>query len=1138
MADKPTEEARSATMDRLKQIIRSKRFLIPAGLVLAYALAGFFLVPFLVRHYVPRVLEDALHRPAAIGEVRFNPFVYTFEANDFSLTEPDGTAIAGFKRLFVDFELKSLFNWAWTFRTVTLEGPLVNAVVGPDGFLNLAKLAPPAPAAAPPPPKPGAPPRLIVEEVLIDQAEIAFTDRRQSSPAAIVLKPLHLDVKHLSTLPREEGENSITAVTCDGETLRWTGHISLNPMVSKGRLDFEKFRAATLWKFTRDALNLEPPAGTLAFGADYTLDLSGAEPEVTLGNLALSLTGLTLRLQGAEAPFLELPDARVSRAGFDLARRTVDVTRIAVEGGHARLRVEESGVLNVERAAREAPAANPKATPPDPGPPWKLSLKEFALEGFAVDYEDVSRSPGLKAGLETVGVHLKAKAEAGTGPAKVEVSDIAAALKRLQAGFVGTTETPLHIESIALEGGAYDLAANSLSLARVAVAGGSLDVRRQADGAVNLALLLAPPRKGAIARESAEAAAEGHPFQFVAKTVAVTGLQASVSDFTVRPDGPLLNLEEIAASLSDVDGRSPMAFDAALAVVEGGRIQAAGTLAPQGPSVDARIQVADLALAPFQPYVDQALAANLTSGAFSLKGALRHGVQPAGAQTAFQGGFKLDDLRLVEAGGRDTLLGWKSLQTDQLTLELEPNRLEIGDLKVVRPVGKFIIEKDRSINLVKVVRVDGGAKKAGPAPADPFPYRVRRVLVSEGKVDFADLSLITPFGTRIHELKGVVAGVSSARNARAQVKLDGRVDDYGSAKIDGELNTSDPKAFTNIGIAFRNVEMARLTPYSGEFAGRKIESGKLTVDLKYNIDRSQLAGDNRLVVERLTLGEKVQSPGAVDLPLDLAVALLSDSNGVIDLGLPISGNLDSPEFSYGALVWKAFTNLLTKIVTSPFRALGALLPGGGEEGFDAVAFEPGRPELAPPEKEKLAHLAEALQKRPQLKLSVQGRFNPEVDRAELQAIAVRRALAARLGRAPEAEDEPVDYSGPETAKAIEALFVERLGAETLKALKAEQAAALAKARKESAAARTAGAAPPPVEDDPGRFLKDLLGRIERGAPVDDPALARLADARSAAVLSEVRDLGLIAPERLVALPSAAMEKTDGPATAALSLEAK
>ena len=716
------------------------------------------------------------------------------------------------------------------------------------------------------------------------------------------------------------------------------------------------------------------------------------------------------------------------------------------------------------------------------------------------------------------------------------MSDIAVALKRVQAGLAGTAETPLHIESVALEGGAYDLEANALSLERVAVAGGALDVRRQADGAINLQILLAPPRKGAITREVseavAEAAAAGHPFGFVVKTVAVSGLQASISDLAARPGAPLLNLKDITVGLEHVDGKSPMTFDAALAVVEGGRIRAAGTLSPQGPSVEAQLQVADLALAPFQPYVDQALAVNLTSGVFSLKGALRHGGKPGGAQTAFQGGFKLDDLRLVEPGGSDTLVGWKSVQTDQLTLELEPNRLEIGDLKVVRPVGKFIIAKDRSINLVKVVKVDTGAKKAAAPPAEPFPYRVRRVLVSEGKVDFADLSLITPFGTRIHELKGVVAGVSSVRNTRAQVKLDGRVDDYGTAKIDGELNTSDPKAFTNISVAFRNVEMSRLTPYSGEFAGRKIESGKLTVDLKYKIDRSQLAGRQPAggrTPDARREGPEPRGRGPAAGPGHRPAVGLQRRNR------PRAAGQRQPRLPRVQLRGPGLEGVhqpADQDRDQPVPRARRPAARRGEDGFDAVAFEPGRPELTPPEREKLAHLAGALQKRPQLKLSVQGRYTPEADRAELQAIAVRRALAARLGRAPEAADDPVDYSGPETAKAVEALFVQRLGAEALKALKTEQAAALAKARKE------AGAAPPPVEDDPGRFTKDLIARIERAEPVDDAALSRLADARAAAVVAEVRDVGMIAPERLLTLPPAAMEKADGPVTAALSLEAK
>ena len=382
-----------------------------------------------------------------------------------------------------------------------------------------------------------------------------------------------------------------------------------------------------------------------------------------------------------------------------------------------------------------------------------------------------------------------------------------------------------------------------------------------------------------------------------------------------------------------------------------------------------------------------------------------------------------------------------------------------------------------------------------------------------------------------------MAGISSARDARAQVELDGRVDEYGIAKINGELNTADPKAFTDIGVVFRNVEMSSLTPYSGKFAGRKIDSGKLSVNLKYKVAQRQLAGDNQIVVERLVLGEKVESPEAMDLPLDLAIALLEDSNGVIDLGLPVKGDLDSPEFSFGAVVWKAFVNLLTKIVTSPFRALGAILPGGGEETFNSVAFEPGRPDVPPPEKEKLAKLGDALQKRPQLKLVVQGRYNPETDLRELRTASLRRTLAVSLGRKLRRSTEPgpVDFGSPETGKALEAMFAERFGSDALKALKDEQKAAEDKAKKE-AAAKGAASAAEGESRDPGQLAKAMFARLAESEPIGDPELTQLAEARAQAIVAELGEAGRIPAERIVVKPPAAVDRKD-PVSAVLSLEA-
>jgi hypothetical protein len=331
--------------------------------------------------------------------------------------------------------------------------------------------------------------------------------------------------------------------------------------------------------------------------------------------------------------------------------------------------------------------------------------------------------------------------------------------------------------------------------------------------------------------------------------------------------------------------------------------------------------------------------------------------------------------------------------------------------------------------------------------------------------------------------------------------------------------------------------MSRLTPYSGKFAGRKIDSGKLAVDLKYKINQSRLEGENQIVVERLKLGERVESPDAVDLPLDLAIALLEDSNGVIDLGLPVRGDLDSPEFSYGALIGKAVVNLLTKIVTSPFRAIGALFGGGGEgDSFEAVAFEPGSPEVPPPEREKLARLAAALIKRPQLKLSVQGRYAPDSDRAELREAGIKRAVAQRLGQSPPPGEEPgpVDFSSPETGRALAAMFVERFGAEELKKLALDHQAEQDRGRAGAGGKGKADAEA--AAEDPGRRAKLMYDRLKAVEPVDDGALARLAEARGRAVVAELSGPGAVPAERLAALAPAAME-SDGPPSAALKLDA-
>jgi uncharacterized protein involved in outer membrane biogenesis len=1135
-------------MNRLVQIFKDKLCVIGVSAIIVYTLSGILLVPYLVRHYVPKIAQEKLEKSAAIGEVRFNPYVFTFEANDFRMDEPNGEPIAGFKRLFVDFELKSLFKWAWTFKQIAVEQPHLNTIIAQNGTLNLAQIVP-ASDTTPSEEKDKSLPRLIFEHLIIDQGRIDFTDKRQSEPATVYLMPLNLDIENLTSLPEQEGSKTITATTGDGETFRWTGNISLNPVATNGTLTFKNIRTATLWKFVRDAVNLESPAGKLTVTADYDLDLGDVAPKLTLDNFSSSLTGVVLKLKDAQVPFLELPDTRITGSEFDLIKQQGEIKKVTVSGGIARLLVDESGVLNLERIVKDSglppPAASEPSATKDAGTkPWKISLSSFNLAGFSLDYLDGSRSPGLKAGIESIKVDLKAQAETGGAQPKVLINDIAVEFSKIAAGLADSPEPEVRIDNITLGGGTFDQVPNTFTVENIAVNGGKVDLKRQADGDINLVLLAAPPRRGLVAKEIEEMETEGHPIQFLAKTITVSGLETAFSDLSVQPDGPIIHFEDISTVLNKVDGKSPMTFNLGLKIHEGGQVKAEGTIDPALPSVESEIQVLDFGLAPFQPYIDQAVSLELKSGEVSTRGTLKYGMKEAGSQTEFNGAFKVENLRLVEPQGTETFLGWKSLQTDQLKLHLEPDRLEIGEMKLAQLVGKFIIYEDKTLNITRVIKTNIDSKtdtdtatmseppasaEASDSASDSFPVLVRRLTLSDGKMEFADLSLTPQFGTRIHELKGVVAGISTEQDARAQVKLDGRVDEFGTANIDGEVNTSNPKAFTNMSVVFHNVEMTRLTPYSGRFAGRKIDSGKLSVDLKYDIQNSRLVGDNQIVVERLSLGERVKSPDAVNLPLDLAIALLEDTNGVIDIGLPVRGDIDSPEFSYGALIWKAFTNLITRIATSPFRALGALLPGGGEETLNIITFKPGKPIIPPPEKEKLVKLANALQKRPKLKLMVQGRYNPETDLAELRSASLRLSLAIHQGQDLEVGEDPgpVDFSSSDTGKILEAMFVANFGSDELKAIKEELKAAEKKMKELKEDKREA--------KDPGQLAKKLFARLVDVEPVGTPELVKLADTRSQGIMEELTGPGGFPVERIGIKPSAAMTNKDQP-TALLNLE--
>ncbi|WP_138516278.1 DUF748 domain-containing protein [Limnobacter alexandrii] len=593
---------------------------------------------------------------------------------------------------------------------------------------------------------------------------------------------------------------------------------------------------------------------------------------------------------------------------------------------------------------------------------------------------------------------------------------------------------------------AVDLTEQHAEVNAATLKGGQVNVKRNAKGELDLMAAIndwIPPAKPAEKQAEAEGATaeESKPWTYAVNTIDLSGIQANIQDQTVSP-ALNIGLNNIAVSTSGVtqDLSKNLPLKASLNVASGGSIAVNGTINPSTTATQMNVEVNALALKPAQPFIAQFAKLNLVSGAIYTKGKATYNAKEQG----YAGSLTIGSLRLNEAGTNNSFFEFKKLFTPGLRVNaqgLNIQRLTLEGLDTA-----LLIAKDKSTNISRILVNKEEPKTATAQTPEPakgadnsppaFAVNIDRFNIVNSEMDFADESLFIPFGTRIHSLEGVVNGLSNKPGTRGELALKGAVDEFGEADAQGTINLLDPTNYMDVAVKFSNVEMRNLTPYSGTFANRKIESGKLSLNLVYNIENQQLNSSNQVIVDKLKLGERVQSPQGRDLPLELAIAILEDSNGRIDLGLPITGDLNDPQFSYGAIVWKAIGNVLTKIVTAPFRALGALFGGGDADELGKIEFTAGANTLSPSQREGLKKLGEALTTRPNLALTVQGTWAP-ADKTAIQNLQMRRAVAVQAGEKLEANENPgpLALNNDATQKALEALFEKRFSGGELASLK-------------------------------------------------------------------------------------------------------
>lgn len=986
-------------IERARQLLSPRRapFWIIAAL-LVYTLAGFFLVPVVIRQQLVALVGSTTTGQASLEAAEFNPFVLSARLVGLEVRDASGERVIALDDGFVNLQLSSLFRLALVFREITLSGLAVNAHRYADGTTNIGKLLDvPAPPAEPAEDS-GELPRLVVDALALVDGSIDLRDEGVPTPFETRLSPIDVSVTDLSTLPERTGQQQVRVTTTSGVSLGWRGTLSLVPVSSAGTVTIEGPLLPLAASYLQDQLAFSVPSGDVQSQLDYTFRIADdGGPVVTIANADWVLTGLRAETAAEAGPFFQLAELRATGGEFRWPENAGALARLSVRGPELRVAREADGTLSLA----------------------KLLAGESAEAG---------NGENTAAGNPTVG-------------------------------------TP--------------------------AAGGS-------------------------------AAADAAGPELRLSELLVEDFKAVFEDRVPR-DGARLEIADLDLSIRDLSNTEGARFPVRLEVAlgGGGQLSASGELGVlPAPTAEAEVAITDVPLALAQPYVADVLKLAIDSGRLGLAGtvALR-----ADEPLAFTGKLEVPEFSLRDTGQDERLVGWQLAAVPVLSVSLGKNVIEMRELVLTEPYARIRIAADGSTNFESLVNEpppadapDAPAPERGgaePAEASPPPaIRLGRIRLVDGSTDFADLSLPLPFATRIAELRGEIAPIASDSREPAQIGIEGKVDQYGLARVNGRVSFLAPDQLTQLDVLFRNVDMPTLSGYSAQFAGRRIESGKLELDLRYRIDKRKLTAENSVVMSDFALGERVESPDALNLPLDLAIGLLKGPDGNIDIDLPIRGDLDDPDFGYGSVIAKALANLIVRAAAAPFKLLGRLV-GIESEDFGEVDFLPGRADLLPPELEKLEKLAEAMAQRPELGLAIPAVADPAVDEPALREAAFRIAVSERLADlGPDAADALLTERG---RKALEGWFKEVFPDEPLDGVRALFEV-------------------PPPDDPQGKpvldllaYLSELRSRLVAVHPLPDGALDGLADARARIVRETLTGTGKLPPDRVAPGDRETVEARDG-----------
>nr|WP_188697062.1 DUF748 domain-containing protein [Silvimonas amylolytica] len=616
-----------------------------------------------------------------------------------------------------------------------------------------------------------------------------------------------------------------------------------------------------------------------------------------------------------------------------------------------------------------------------------------------------------------------------SGALRIEGMDTA--LNNVRLNLLNSKEGSAQIGKFSLTGATLDLAEQRYHLGQVALADPVWNASRGTDGQIDWTHFIKPQPAGSAHAGSAKTSAPAKPLRVTASGIAVSNYTSRFVDHQL-PKLPPLTLKSLSLQTGPIDYPSATPTEVKLQAQggKGGKYDVSGSVANTPAAGKLKLNLQNVDVGYGQAYFSQWLNVTVPTIKVSVKGDLVFGTAPK-FTGSYKGNIRISDLYSLDKVTGEDFLKWKSLDVSGIDARFEPMRVDIKTVALQNFYSRLVLYPDGHLNLADIVIKQGqprgqrvsltnieanasapqavtptptpapkpGAVASAPvkAPAKPLPpIRIGTIKLAGGNINYTDNFVKPNYTANLTDMGGTITGLSSAQDARAAVDIKGSVDRIAPVAVSGQLNPLSQQLYLDINASVKGYELSAASTYSAKYAGYGIEKGKLSMDVHYQIADRQLKAQNKIQLDQLTLGDKANSPDATKLPVKLALSLLTDHNGQINLDLPIAGSLDDPQFSVGGLIIKVIVNLLEKAITAPFDLLASAFGGGPQ--FAYAPFEPGSAVLDSQAQDSLAKLEKALNDRPAIKMEITGWSDPTLDLEGLRKHMVQSRMKAIKAR--------------------------------------------------------------------------------------------------------------------------------------------